>query len=123
MTVQRAIELSIEGGWRAAEKPFIDKSETGWVTVGFNNVTTNVLVWHHEILLDPSFWQCLGKRKGWEYHHAFWCYANEKGGKCDCSPEDEKLYHWHRLIDHLADGGTIESYFATLDDPTPPEGD
>jgi hypothetical protein len=45
-------------------------------------------------LLDPSFWQALGKAKGWNI------------GTVEIN--------WHRLIDHLAEGKDAESFFAAL---------
>jgi hypothetical protein len=51
-----------------------------------------------EVFLDPSFWQALGKARGW-------------------APETEEkqwLYYWHRFIDHLAEGKDLESFFADL---------
>ena len=47
-------------------------------------------------LLDTTFWQCLGKTKKWEI------------------PGKEWLYHWHRLIDALASGKSIDEFFAGL---------
>ncbi len=55
-----------------------------------------------EVLLDPTFWQALGKARGW-------------------SSERSALYNrpiWHAqwiyFIDHLAEGKDAESFFAAL---------
>lgn len=49
-----------------------------------------------DIFLDPAFWQALGKARGWDK----W--------------EVNANVQWHRLIDHLSSGGTIEDFFTTL---------
>ena len=48
--------------------------------------------------LDPLFWQALGKAMGW-------------GGE-DWDGGWRK--HWHRFIDHLAEGKDAESFFKDL---------
>ena len=55
---------------------------------------------YDEILLDPEFWRCLGESLGWE-----------EGGW---------LYHWHRYIDHIAEGRNTEEFFENLLHPTHP---
>lgn len=84
-----------------------------WVSVGIT-------------LLDPTFWQALGKGLGWENRVCFFC--GEKYRKIDgeyheycdkCSkPFHEEIpeykYHWHRFIDHLAEGKDAESFFKEL---------
>ena len=95
MKIQETIEKAIEGGWK-------DEREDG-----------NTFA---DCLIDHSFWQSLGKALGWkprardevqnmpsyewEYQGAVAMYSWE--------------YYWHRLIDHLADGKTIETYFESL---------
>lgn len=57
-----------------------------------------------QLLLDPAFWQALGKARGWE----LW-----EGWDEEC-PECHWKALWHRLIDHLADGKDVESFFEML---------
>lgn len=60
-------------------------------------------------LLDPAFWQALGKARGW--------YVMKKNGtRFDEHPArwDKWKVEWHRLIDHLAAGGSVEDFFKTL---------
>lgn len=64
----------------------------------------------YSFLLDPSFWQSLGKELRW-----FEC-PNPKecalGGNCT---GDGWRDHWKEYIDHLAEGNDTESFFAHLD--------
>ncbi len=66
------------------------------------------------VLLDPLFWQALGKAEGWEK-------KTVKGQPCgikDCTGEHLKgtdwKEQWHRFIDHLAEGKTADSFFENL---------
>ena len=45
MQIKTAIQKAIEGGWEPKEKGLIK---------------------HEQILLDPKFWQALGKSEGWK---------------------------------------------------------
>lgn len=75
------------------------------------------MIWE-VLFLDPLFWQSLGKAMGWKDGNAesagdglvFTCPVCKQlsGGRT------EWLYHWHRFIDHLAEGGTITGFFEKL---------
>lgn len=67
----------------------IQKAIEGGYTRGVANI--------YETLLYPDFWQSLGYRSEEE------CW-NKSCWKCV----------WHRFIDHLAEGKSIESFFETL---------
>ena len=111
MIPQRAIELAIEGGW--VQDYFIDEC-------GLHD---------SDILLDPAFWQSLGKALGaeepkWHCKH-YNPKANDPGERgcasdfCEYAgwPGDWHT-HWHRFIDALADGTTDQFW----DDLLPHEG-
>jgi hypothetical protein len=99
MTIHEVIEKAKEGGYEIPSSRYATKH-------------FNIKV----IFLDPSFWQCLGKALGWsDYAVCRDC------GKTQCESnfhqagvKAEWLYHWHRFIDHLAEGGPVESFFETL---------
>lgn len=104
MTIQQAISRAIEGGY---------DNDFGWGTPRWSEYK------HGEIeasiysyVLDPRWWQSLGKSLGWE---------DCRGPKETCHKEDiptKDGYCWyllmHGLITHLAEGKSIESYFETL---------
>lgn len=62
-----------------------------------------VLIENNGFLLDPSFWQALGKARGWEK----WFMPYKYG-------MTEWQGNWHRFIDHLAEGGDSETFFKNL---------
>lgn len=126
MTIEQAIQRAIEGGFmEKTTKQFkIEVKSTGGIGVYDTNGTL-VADWRlGEILLIPSFWQCLGKSMGWvdkDYPNGeMRCNITVNGEKrCDdryCSYAGFKdpVQEWHRFIDHLAEGKSIEDYFLTL---------
>jgi hypothetical protein len=69
------------------------------------------------VLLDPSFWQCLGKAMGWgEGRMAISEYDGVSKNPIYVQRDKFPVWiiNWHRLIDHLSEGGTIEKYFESL---------
>jgi hypothetical protein len=57
------------------------------------------------ILLDPAFWQALGKAMWWDW----W---DENNSSLATSPVWR--LEWHHFIDYLADGKTAEGFFEQL---------
>jgi hypothetical protein len=58
------------------------------------------------ILLDTDFWRALGRGLGWEK------YEDEMS--LNTTLRHHYLEQWHRFIDHLATGKSIESFFDEL---------
>lgn len=85
-----------------AIKEAVEKGGYGIVAVG----TLSIPATQEQVLLDPLFWQALGKARGWNNH-------NPIHDTRDISKEPWKIM-WHRLIDHLAEGKSTEDYFASL---------
>lgn len=123
MTIEQAIEKAIEGGW-------VCKNEWG---------SSIVDTPRERILIDPLFWKSLGKAMGWGdemvcidetghpkewgyYFHCPVCGEIVHGERQECPSECETdyppieswKYHWHRFIDHLAEGKDAESFFSNL---------
>lgn len=97
-SLEQAVKDALANDWepRAVRNEFSFVSRGGaWVDV----------VSDYHVLLDPAFWQALGKARRWDEHR---CIVNN--GLCDKCWSS----HWHRLIDHLASGKEVESFFATL---------
>ena len=93
MTIKEAIKKAIEGGY--------NQEVQNWET------TPNKQLWMKLFLLDPAFWQCLGKAMRW-------------ASDLDLGRHGKKpsligyLMYWHQLIDHLAAGKDINSFFEKL---------
>lgn len=67
-----------------------------------------------ESVLDPLFWQALGKSLGWNQIPA--TLDNEKimFPKNPNKNANYYIFYWHRFIDHLIAGKSAESYFEEL---------
>lgn len=63
------------------------------------------------ILLDPSAWQAVGKTRGWVCK----CFSCVDRGEAYPGHENRGWTDpWHRFIDHLADGKTVEEALAAI---------
>ena len=123
MTIKQTIEKAIEGGWKNLGTGLDLKNNPP--DRYFTDADIN------SALLDPSFWQFLGKSMGWDKHD--WigiryttcdtCGVPRSGFGQPIHVGDKikvpkkcikwKL-KWHKLIDHLARKGTPESYFKEI---------
>lgn len=103
MTIHSAIEKAIQGGWDFTENVnFSDEDRSRFKRSPHLKEAKTIMGFWGTVLLDPLFWQALGKVEGWH-----------KG----IAPEHEHLYwkaHWHAMVDALAEGKTIEQFFETL---------
>lgn len=109
---QRAIEDAVKGGWRPSK--YLDYDDAKMMN-GFAGFVS----FHYQqyALLDPVFWQALGKTRGWtaKCDAAFLDgFAHPSYNACKGCKKASWMLFWHRLIDHLASGGTIESFFEGL---------
>lgn len=134
MTISETIQKAIEGGWEGLGKNkrkiqyalnHIELDEQRVVFSYGDYDQDDSYITFSEILLDPPFWQSLGKAMGWEVGCSYidcWdrCEPWNGGGKYTgywCHTHDEVstmpiwLKYWHCFIDHLAENKTIEEFF------------
>lgn len=105
MTLQQVFKKAVEGGFTLRG-------------IGVSEFYTLLDKYKYESLMSPLFWKAYGKAMGWNKRVRM-CYE----GYCiddECNTDyridecwliDESLYYRHRLIDHIDDGGTLESFF------------
>lgn len=126
MKVETAIQMAYGDGWRPIEhmKPKViseDLAFSIWCSQGDG------------IFLAPKFWSSLGKAMGWR-ERCRTCggevtrtetpgypVLQAMGGISECPHrcpnkdfEEGWKHEWYQFIDHLAEGGTIESFFDTM---------
>lgn len=58
-------------------------------------------------LLTPEFWKCLGKAEGW-------VNSSTRNQIDQLEIVNRWEVEWHKLIDHLAEGKDINSFFDNL---------
>ena len=117
MTIKEIIEKGIEGGYLKEKNPklfggleILYGEETNNWSIGWKNKEEdcNDGMSIHKLVLDPKFWESYGKVEGWEDSVVF----NTNGeSKKSINQHSRKM---HKMIDHLCNGGTIESYIETL---------
>ena len=101
------LEKAIEDAMGAGYVPSWIKESTTEHWFGFSQNQTMSI---SQTILDPQFWQCLGKSRGWEKRITF--YNSFIDGK---ENNDQWRLEMHRFIDALAEGRTIESFFESLE--------
>ena len=112
MTVEKAIKKAVEAGFEDAV--YLGNEKDG----SFADIS--------DTLLNPSFWQFLGKALGWDKFgkdtiksvRGLPKYIQPKT-KSICSSKGQDnvllwLYHWHDFIDYLAEGKTAKGFFKKL---------
>ena len=89
MTIEEAIKKAIDAGYN----PIEDSGN------------------EYKILLDPQFWQCLGKSLGWaeEKFYQFEATHPYLGDKLS-----EAQWHSRCFMNHIWEGKSVEEYFKTL---------
>lgn len=111
--MEQAIRKAIEGGWDDTDYAF--KMSVSKEPVSTDKVW-DVGLWQYDskCLLDPEFWQSLGKAENW------WNRVGKYGINLDmmAATEDNSipgwLHYWHTFIDHLAEGKDPDLFFTSL---------
>ena len=107
MTIKEAIEKAVEGGWypKTYKLQIIRVfEERGHVEV-FED---------YHFLLDKDFWIALGKSLKWERRMMIQKFTENDDISATVDGGQGWQYQWMRLIDHLASGKSIETYFEEL---------
>lgn len=105
--MKEAIQKAIEGGYMSADGVSVadgltEKNGFWQFFRGKENVGDKIM---EEIVLDPLFWQALGKALGWPEHNHLKRWGEET---------NSWYAQMHNFIDHLANRGTPESFFTSL---------
>lgn len=111
--MEQAIKKAIEGGWKpntwGFETIIFDGLSTDKQSAMFSNKKGDDACWFEypveRFVLDPTFWQCLGKIEGW-------------GTKMISIEGVRQRNTWdkyfHFFIDHLIEGKDVNSFFEQL---------
>lgn len=94
MTIEESIYKAIEGGY---DGEYLFQREEQWGDLW--DIQTR------SFLFDPLFWEALGKAEGWDKIDAL---------DADIKTEPCWKMYWHRLIDVLSAGKTIDQFFDEL---------
>jgi len=69
---------------------------------------------YNRALLDPLFWQALGKHQGWEESMEYKHHLEGSFSIQIVKTEDRWKKEWHNFIDHIASGKNIDEFFNKL---------
>ena len=124
MTIQDAMNKAVEGRYHINDSEGIETSYIGandeysaWTRT---DNESSFMVPVEETLLDPRFWQALGRTLGWSAgcDLAITCVHGEE--ECQSCRGYYWMYQWHCCIQALAHGHTLEAFFAPLTSAQPP---
>ena len=115
MTITQAIEKAVKGGLDLDDFPPVDLKHLCIEDTA-------------PLFLSRHFWQCLGKKMGWDstYHYCKkgcgregntdWDKIGKTGNSflADAVSGIEWRYRWHHFIQHLAEGKSAEEWFKNL---------
>lgn len=114
--MEKAIKKAIEGGYKSVCGN-CQESYLNHKPVRIGNRYCTRLPDTNKILLDPLFWQALGKAEGWNMQKLdkWWVSHTTKGGPYKIDNKSEAwLNIQHSFIDHLAEGKDADSFFESL---------
>lgn len=118
--IKQAIEDAIKGGWPVFDSGPVEITGVNWNMIGAQHNGVYKLWPLASALIDPLFFQAIGKARGWKEFVCEKCGGDYGEEGCvrshinSSSEMDTQLYHQHRLVDHLAASNDIESFFASL---------
>lgn len=106
--MEQAIKKAIEGGWKHGIPPAKYTDKYAFWGYPEENSAVNFMLYYSEICDDPFFWESLSKAIG-----------DTKGYDLEPLRHNGSNYiswlaHWHRFIDHLAEGKDADSFFTNL---------
>jgi hypothetical protein len=123
MTVQEVMKKAVEGGYHIESSDGVDIAYSGandeysaWTRT---DTESSFLVPVEETLLDPRFWQALGRTLGWGEvcDLAIICVHGE--AECQRYRGYYWMFQWLRFIQALAQGNTLDAFFASVPLPAP----
>jgi len=99
--MEQAIKKAIEGGYKGGKWNTITKE----YCLDFFELNNRHKIMY-SYLVDPLFWECLGKALGWKQQDKI----KEFGDFFNYDYRD----YMHSFIDHIADKGTPDDFFNKL---------
>jgi hypothetical protein len=118
MTIKEALNKAVEGGYHINDSDGVatwyigaNDEYSAWTRTDNDS---SFMVPVEETLLDPRFWQALGRTLGWGEvcDLAITCVHGHE--ECCSYRGYYWMYQWHRFIQILAHGNPPEAFFAQL---------
>lgn len=110
MTIKEFVEKAKAGGWTFNDVLFGGNLPDEFIEWLQEPGQAEIAFHLKSIFLDIKAWEAVGKVDGWGAMH--FCDDSDSCGNSGCYPVyRDKM---HSMIDHLIEGGTIETYIETL---------
>lgn len=111
--MEKAIQKAIEGGWGKETDSHPEFMLSEAVIQWYSGINSTM----RHVVLDPLFWQALGKAEGWREDEVLSRFP-ESNNSSSMQPKVIKPGKWlsmqHALIDHIAEGKDVDSFFNNL---------
>ena len=118
--IEKYIQWGIEGGYPVhhVQQFFNLSGATVKDAEKINEIKEEFLVM--QALLDPKFWQAVGKVKGWGDVHYEKCaeidyHEFADAGECDCESRYEYKQKMYRFMESIAEHKTIDEALGLLE--------
>jgi len=90
---------------------FVERAVEGGYGDGWSGPSDEINTYF--VLLDPEAWKAVGRATGWSKTTGSGCgkeYFDAGRYACECPnwSQDTWLHNWHRFIDALAEGKTVD---------------
>ncbi len=112
--METAIKIAIENGWEISDfhkrMMEIEHPTDPYIKINAIRIASHGAL--QEGVLDPLFWQALGKGLGWEIKESVG--RTPQGYRLKTTRGVDWEIMWHRFIDHLAEGKDVDSFFTNL---------
>lgn len=121
MTIEEAIKKAIKGGWQGFEwQDVVEVRSDSAGAWGYDKDGSGHYRPISDILIDPKFWQALGRACNWTSRkHHLWPSLEvlPRHGEEIMRREqivEDWFYYWHLFINSLAEGKQPPEYFKNL---------
>ena len=118
MTLEEVLKKATEGGYHIhgsdGTATFYDGANSDFSAWTRTDNGSTFMVAMEETLLDPRFWQALGRTLDWSEACDLFIICVHGEEECSRCRGYYWMYQWHYFIQALADGHTPEAFFAHL---------
>ena len=118
MTIEEVLQKATEGGYHIdgsdGTETFYEGANRDFSAWTRKDNGSTFMVAMEETLLDPRFWQALGRALGWSEvcDLVIICVHGEE--ECQRCRGYYWMFQWHCFIQAIANGNTPEAFFARL---------
>lgn len=111
--IKEVVSKAIKGGWKYYGEHEVTLSDKSPAVAKFNVDSIEFSILLDQAVIDPKFWEAVGKVEGWSEEVEYMGGLLHLGEK-ELLRYTEAQYKMHQMIDHVCSGGTIFSFIKNL---------